>query len=321
MTYAPKIFESESETPHSLVRAELEPLMEQYGIHTIYEGENKVGGHTTGEPAVVCVVEKKGMQAQKQLPPYLFVNGQKVLLDVIENPPPKDLRLWQNGHLVQAVTTHQKCHDCPVPGGVQIAPQNARWVGTLGAAIQLPEGYGFLTNEHVSGMGAVGTYCCQPHGQAGWIGRFTRTGGVRFDGPNFIDAAVADSLRSDGPFAPGTHTVVPMQLDLGRLKPEPMRASVGMKVIKSGRTTGVTRGRVVGVNGTSRVGYEEGAALFQRQVIVEADVGNFSAGGDSGSLILTEDLRPVCLLFAGGGGQTIANPIEFVLDWCGGTFF
>lgn len=44
--------------------------------------------------------------------------------------------------------------------------------------------------------------------------------------------------------------------------------------------------------------------------------GKFSRGGDSGSLIVTqnENKNPVGLLFAGGGRWTIANPIGLVLD-------
>jgi hypothetical protein len=45
----------------------------------------------------------------------------------------------------------------------------------------------------------------------------------------------------------------------------------------------------------------------------------FSAGGDSGSLIVTKgtllgDRRPVGLLFAGSPTTTLANPIDAVLD-------
>ncbi len=45
----------------------------------------------------------------------------------------------------------------------------------------------------------------------------------------------------------------------------------------------------------------------------------FSAGGDSGSLIVTKgllmgDRRPVGLLFAGTATTTIANPIDLVLN-------
>ena len=41
----------------------------------------------------------------------------------------------------------------------------------------------------------------------------------------------------------------------------------------------------------------------------------FSLGGDSGSLIVNEDLmEPVALLFAGDGNMTLANPIDEVLN-------
>ena len=57
---------------------------------------------------------------------------------------------------------------------------------------------------------------------------------------------------------------------------------------------------------------------------------NFSAGGDSGSLIVArdrdrdgnagpDDRRPVALLFAGDGRLTIGNPIDLVLDRFGVT--
>ncbi|MBT8395725.1 MAG: hypothetical protein KJN92_02110, partial [Gemmatimonadetes bacterium] len=47
--------------------------------------------------------------------------------------------------------------------------------------------------------------------------------------------------------------------------------------------------------------------------------GSFSTGGDSGSLVVTKgllaaDRRPVGLLFAGSSNNTIANPIDLVLD-------
>ena len=45
--------------------------------------------------------------------------------------------------------------------------------------------------------------------------------------------------------------------------------------------------------------------------------GSFSAGGDSGSLIVIRGgpnkLKPVGLLFAGSASATIANPIDAVL--------
>ena len=54
-----------------------------------------------------------------------------------------------------------------------------------------------------------------------------------------------------------------------------------------------------------------------KQIVITP--GTFSAGGDSGSLIVVNsvgsgsDRRPVGLLFAGSSSYTIANPIDAVL--------
>ncbi|NEN99206.1 MAG: hypothetical protein F6K50_28115 [Moorea sp. SIO3I7] len=90
----------------------------------------------------------------------------------------------------------------------------------------------------------------------------------------------------------------------------------GMIVGKSGRTTQLTRGQVTDCNATIRVNYGGGrVALFADQITIRGTSGNFSAGGDSGSLIWTYDSRrnPVGLLFAGGGGLTFANKITRVM--------
>ncbi len=93
-----------------------------------------------------------------------------------------------------------------------------------------------------------------------------------------------------------------------------------MKVKKYGRTTSLTTGRVTAINATVDVGYGPGLiARFVDQIIIEP--GSFSAGGDSGSLIVVEgkgkdkgnDRIPVGLLFAGSSFVTIANPIDAVL--------
>jgi hypothetical protein len=60
-------------------------------------------------------------------------------------------------------------------------------------------------------------------------------------------------------------------------------------------------------------------ATFYDQIIIET--GTFSAGGDSGSLIITNDdnKNPVGLLFAGSSEYTIANRIDLVLNRFGVT--
>jgi hypothetical protein len=91
--------------------------------------------------------------------------------------------------------------------------------------------------------------------------------------------------------------------------------------MKYGRTTGLTKGSVYAVNATINVGYGSGVAVFKEQIIITP--GKFSAGGDSGSLIVVQRganaRRPIGLLFAGSSMFTVANPIGAVLTRFGVT--
>jgi hypothetical protein len=127
---------------------------------------------------------------------------------------------------------------------------------------------------------------------------------------NVIDAAIASTTQlgkatpPDGYGMPRSATVV---------------ARINMRVKKYGRTTGQTKGRISAINATINVGYDSGVARFVNQIIIEP--GEFSAGGDSGSLIVVDgkgpnkndDRKPVGLLFAGSAFITVANPIYDVL--------
>lgn len=128
-------------------------------------------------------------------------------------------------------------------------------------------------------------------------------------GDNIIDAAIAQSSTSllgnatpcDGYGAPKSATLAPR---------------VNLMVKKYGRTTGLTRGVITAINATVDVGYDSGTARFVNQIIIQP--GSFSAGGDSGSLIVADgkkniDRKPVGLLFAGSSVITVANPIDAVL--------
>lgn len=92
---------------------------------------------------------------------------------------------------------------------------------------------------------------------------------------------------------------------------------------KVGRTTGVTRGRVTAIEMDNvLIDYDLGTLRFDQQIEIEgADDDAFSAGGDSGSLIVDEAGQAVALLFAGGDqggtngkGLTYANPLRPVLE-------
>jgi hypothetical protein len=100
-------------------------------------------------------------------------------------------------------------------------------------------------------------------------------------------------------------------------------ALLNLKLQKYGRTTKLTKGAVTGINATLSICYEVvfifcvKSATFVDQIVIEP--GSFSGGGDSGSLIVTDDLNrnPVALLFAGSTAQTIANRIDLVLNHFG----
>jgi hypothetical protein len=128
---------------------------------------------------------------------------------------------------------------------------------------------------------------------------------------NFVDACTARS-RDDGTLAAGF-------LGIGNGHPVLGSAALGMKVRKSGRTTGVTTGgEVTDIDATFTVGYgSKGSALFRNQIVIRS-AERFSDHGDSGSFILTEEepLRAVGLLFAGNspGTVTLANHMRTVLE-------
>lgn len=137
-----------------------------------------------------------------------------------------------------------------------------------------------------------------------------------------VDAGIAQVIpgmvRSDGAI-----------LEIGTISAEPIPASIGQPVKKSGRTTGLTRSVVSGLNATVSVLYDDECAgdaaftkIFTGQIVIKNTGSKFIAGGDSGSLMV-EDVKanpnPVGLLFAGSNTSAIANPIEDVLNFFGAT--
>ena len=132
---------------------------------------------------------------------------------------------------------------------------------------------------------------------------------IKFDGSdNTIDPAIAlsstanlsNATPSDGYGTPKSTTVA---------------ASINQKVKKYGRTSGETKGQVFAINATVNVGYDSGVARFVNQIIIVP--GDFSTGGDSGSLIVDDskgrwggpnNRKTVGLLFAGSPSITVAKP-------------
>jgi hypothetical protein len=230
-------------------------------------------------------------------------------------------------------TTKQR----PAPLGFSVG-HPAITAGTLGARVVSQSGTVFiLSNNHVlanSNGATVGDATYQPGPfdggtAADQIGTLAAFSPIVFTSTasNTMDAAIAQVNGAD--VGTGTPT------DDGYGAPGPTifgdangdglfdnkNDLLGLPVQKYGRTTKLTKGTITGINGTLTICYEVlfifcmKSARFVDQLIIEP--GGFSGGGDSGSLIVTDDgsKSPVGLLFAGSSTQTIANRIDLVLDY------
>ncbi|HWI55105.1 MAG TPA: hypothetical protein VNT57_05405 [Desulfobacteria bacterium] len=119
---------------------------------------------------------------------------------------------------------------------------------------------------------------------------------------NTIDAALAKPVSPD--------RISPKILELGEVNGV-AEAEVGMDVVKSGRTTGVTTGTIKALHATVQVDMGDGEeAVFTDQIIATP----MSQGGDSGALVLDEQHRAIGLLFAGSDKTTVFNRIQNVMD-------
>ena len=136
---------------------------------------------------------------------------------------------------------------------------------------------------------------------AGMVGSSTRLAQIKTDGVNLVDAAVAKPMSDDA-----------IEDDILKIGPVQgtTEAVVGLKVRKSGRTTGYTEGVINMLDTTVEVGYGTNTAVFEQQILAN----DMSDPGDSGSLILTEDNKAVGLLFAGSSTVTVINPIAAVMS-------
>ena len=134
-----------------------------------------------------------------------------------------------------------------------------------------------------------------------------------------IDAAIAEArpnqVRSDGAI-----------LEIGTIANTTAAAFAGQGVKKSGRTTGLTRSSISGLNATVSVGYTDECAgnnftvSYTGQLLIGNNGSRFLNSGDSGSLMVedvTTNPRAVGLLFAGSSSIAVANPINDVLNHFG----
>src|ERR1044071_9348105 len=162
--------------------------------------------------------------------------------------------------------------------------------GTLGALVKSANGTQYiLSNNHVLGLAGAATAGddisqpglvdsnCSP---ATIVADFTVAPSLS----NNVDCAIAQ-LRS------GQMDSTGFIEDIGTISSVVKAPSVGLSVAKSGRTTGFTTGSISSTSTTVTVRYPTSCGAnngptftFTNQVVINSST--FSAGGDSGSLIV-----------------------------------
>ena len=219
--------------------------------------------------------------------------------------------------------------------GAQIAARDgtSAWFGTLGcfARERTTGRLGLVTNQHVANKAGQVLFFASTSARR--LARVTKTFETVTDQARFgglIDESNA-VYRVDCAFAPLDSDIaqddvdprIPRLDDAGAIvptemgKPVPLdldtMGPIGQRVIGIGRTRSFQRGTIVGF------GYEfvdeAGESRYTDYLIVGDDPDQFSAPGDSGKLILTDETvpRPVALLW-GGWMERLSNYRE-QQDW------
>lgn len=196
--------------------------------------------------------------------------------------------------------------------------------GTLGSLVTRDGVLSILSNNHIlarSGSAVAGEDTLQPglidtgcNGSSSNIvgdfaGNFVPLGTAN------VDAAISTARTN----VDTTGAII----DVGVPCSGVQTPTVGLAVTKSGRTTGQTTGTIQSISASVNIQYQKGCnsgkkftISYTNQVVAVAASGSFSAGGDSGSLIVSNDgtPNPVALLFAGNSTQTIGNPATAVVS-------
>jgi hypothetical protein len=200
--------------------------------------------------------------------------------------------------------------------------------GTLGALVERGGQRYILSNNHVLARGsqaANGEDVSQPGlidvgcnvNNTTIVADFSEA--PPLGGATNVDAALA-AERSGGVDANGSI------IDIGVPSSALATPALNMQVAKSGRTTGFSCGSIASVSTDVSVQYQQGCGIGNTFMVTYTDqlviTGRFSAGGDSGSLIVqASTARPVGLLFAGSSSTTIGNPIQDVVAALNGITF
>jgi hypothetical protein len=310
-------------------------LLKKKNVVIVYTGKKVVGGVETERISIrVGVVRKVPLAqlAKRDIVPKA-IEGMET--DVFQTEEIK----------AQVVAVNRKSRVRPAPGGVSIGHPNIT-AGTLGMIVKKKGVLHILSNNHVladSNNGSPGDQTWQPGKYDGGTQADTIAHLAAFVPISFIDEStcpianwivrrlngLADFFKRNT-IIPNPISAVTNKVDCAISRPlfeedisqEILEigipvgfgtVQVGDKVKKSGRTTGLTQGDVIAIDGVANVSYGDKVAVFEDQIIT----GAMSEGGDSGSAVLNESNRVVGLLFAGSTSLTIMNKISNVIDALG----
>ena len=261
-------------------------------------GYRVVGGKRTEEICIRVYVREKKTRRNLRSEDILPEEVEGVRVDVIEGT-----------FNIHSVADHQRRHN-PLVGGISIGNIVLGGSGTLGVSVfdNISREDMILSNWHV----LCGRHDCAI--QEAIIQPGAKDGGSSGDLVARLHRSVLTS-RVDAAIArlTGNRFLLKEVLNLGAVL-EMGTHSLGMRVRKSGRTTGVTAGKVVDENADVQIGgYPEGVREFRNQILIENGV--VSSRGDSGSVWIDSSNRVIGLNFAGSDDdkQAIANPISSVL--------
>jgi len=307
-------------------------LLNRANIVAVGIGYKITNGKKTSTLGIVCSVSKKIQSWQLSNIDRVPTNLNGILTDVIETG------------IIHALRSPTERHR-PAPGGVSVGHRNIT-AGTLGCLVKKEGKSLILSNNHIlanSNDAKIGDPILQPGPHDGGhypedhianleefihiniiddpsdcpiatnivnflnkvakiFKRNSKLQAISQAGINLVDAAIARPLNPED--------VENWILRIGAIQGI-AEGELGMAIQKSGRTTGLTAGKIQQIDVTVNVQYGEGKiAQFTDQLMA----GAISQGGDSGSAILDENNNLVGLLFAGSDTSTIMNRIQNVFN-------
>jgi hypothetical protein len=296
----------------------------------------QVAGVTGGNSTVGTISATGSYTAPAQVP-----NPAKVTITAMSQANPS--ATGSASVLISASNINQQAQNTPIELGTSGGNANDSnrqsdmitcCSGTLGSLVERNGIFYILSNNHVlarSDSAQIGDAIIQPGltdancSSTGTttVGNLTQFANLQTAGTN-VDAAIAQivtgtvdtsgNILSLGATATeGTPNAGPPHTGTG------ITASIGEKVAKSGRTSGLTCSTVDALDVATSVSYQTGCGTgssftvtYSGQISVSG--GSFSASGDSGSLIVDQNTAdPVALLYAASDTDTVGNPVADVL--------